>query len=168
MCSGTLPPSLVPDINDKDQSESRSTLNPEEEGGKNNHRSDGERERERKGKESVGKKRQWGKHIYWHPWAVTTLIYGGWNPCLVRKVLLGWRESPGADLELIAFDLNKLSDLRERALLRAATATGPERRGKSEKVWNVENTERRFTSITFDLWPPGRTPLVVLYIIHKQ
>lgn len=58
MCSGTLPPSLVPDINDKDQSESRSTLNPEEEGGKNNHRSDRKRERERKGKESVGKKRQ--------------------------------------------------------------------------------------------------------------
>lgn len=34
-----------------------------------------------------------------------------------EKVLLGCRESPGADPELIAFDLNKLSNLRECALL---------------------------------------------------
>lgn len=31
--------------------------------------------------------------------------------------MLGCRESPGADPELIAFDLNKLSNLREQAVL---------------------------------------------------
>lgn len=63
------------------------------------------------------KRRQRGKHIYWHPWAVTGLINGGRNLFLVKKVLLGCRESPGADPELIAFDLNKLSNLHESVML---------------------------------------------------
>lgn len=38
-----------------------------------------------------GGKEKWqrGKHIYWHPWAVSALINGGWNSCLAKRCCWG-------------------------------------------------------------------------------
>lgn len=91
-------------------------------------------------------------------------------------MLLGCRESPGADPELIAFDLNKLSDLRDWALLPKVQQTAGEEEKKEIRKVRIRKQGRCVGSHgnlwTLSTWPDYvlclNHPFPILYVIDIE